>query len=140
MPTQIREIRYRGFSTSPDDYAVPDGDLEGVSGLVPEDEALKPIQPPAAIFDLPKGKTIDHVHVTPSFRHYILRDPETGELAYTKDGGTLVPLDSVGKDITEIQSVGNTLLVLTPTGMHYFLYKDSTKVVISFQIPYLHTC
>ena len=43
MPTQIREIRYRGFSTSPDDYAVPDGDLEGVSGLVPEDEALKPI-------------------------------------------------------------------------------------------------
>ena len=88
MPTQIREIRYRGFSTSPDDYAVPDGDLEGVSGLVPEDEALKPIQPPAAIFDLPKGKTIDHVHVTPSFRHYILRDPETGELAYTKDGVT----------------------------------------------------
>ena len=67
MPTQIREIRYRGFSTSPDDYAVPDGDLEGVSGLVPEDEALKPIQPPAAIFDLPKGKTIDHVHVPPSF-------------------------------------------------------------------------
>lgn len=138
MPTQIREIRYRGFSTSPDDYAVPDGDLEGVSGLVPEDEALKPIQPPAAIFDLPKGKTIDHVHVTPSFRHYILRDPETGELAYTKDGGTLVPLDSVGKDIMEIQSVGNTLLVLTPTGMHYFLYKDSTKGYIHLgdQIPF----
>lgn len=138
MPTQIREIRYRGFSTSPDDYAVPDGDLEGVSGLVPEDEALKPIQPPAAIFDLPKGKTIDHVHVTSSFRHYILRDPETGELAYTKDGGTLVPLDSVGKDILEIQSVGNTLLVLTPTGMHYFLYKDSTKGYIHLgdQIPF----
>ena len=138
MPTQIREIRYRGFSTSPDDYAVPDGDLEGVSGLVPEDEALKPIQPPAAIFDLPRGETIDHVHVTPSFRHYILRDPETGELAYTKDGGTLVPLDSVGKDIMEIQSVGNTLLVLTPTGMHYFLYKDSTKGYIHLgdQIPF----
>ena len=138
MPTQIREIRYRGFSTTPDDYAVPDGDLEGVSGLVPEDEALKPIQPPAAIFDLTKGKTIDHVHVTPSFRHYILRDPETGELAYTKDGGTLVPLDSVGKDITEIQSIGNTLLVLTPTGMHYFLYKDSTKGYIHLgdQIPF----
>lgn len=138
MPTQIREIRYHGFSTSPDDYAVPDGELEGVTGLVHEDEALKPIQPPTSLFDLPKGKTIDYIHLTPAFRHYILRDTETGQLSYTKDGGTFAPLESVGKEIYDIKSIGNTLLVLTPTGMHYFLYKDSTQgyLHLGTQIPF----
>lgn len=138
MPTQIREIRYRGFSTAPDDYAVPDGELEGVTGLVHEDEALKPIQPPTSLFDLPQGKTIDYIHLTPAFRHYILRDTETGQLSYTKDGGTFAPLESVGKEIYDIKSIGNTLLVLTPTGMHYFLYKDSTQgyLHLGTQIPF----
>lgn len=138
MPTQIKEIRYRGFSTVPDDYAVPDGELEGVTGLVHEDEALRPIQPPEVLFDLPQGKTIDYIHVTDTFRHYILRDTETGQISYTKDGGTIAPLESVGNEIYEIQSIGNTLLVLTPTGMHYFLYKDSTQgyVHLGDQIPF----
>lgn len=138
MPTQIREIRYRGFSTSPDDYAVPDGDLEGVTGLIHEDEALRPIQPPEVLFDLPQGKTIGYIHVTDTFRHYILRDTETGQISYTKDGGTIAPLESVGNEIYEIQSIGNTLLVLTPTGMHYFLYKDSTQGYLHLgdQIPF----
>ena len=138
MPTQIKEIRYRGFSTVPDDYAVPDGELEGVTGLVHEDEALRPIQPPEVLFDLPQGKTIDYIHVTDTFRHYILRDTETGQISYTKDGGTIAPLESVGNEIYEIQSIGNTLLVLTPTGMHYFLYKDSTQGYLHLgdQIPF----
>lgn len=134
----IKEIRYRGFSTNPDDYAVPDGDLEGVSGLIPEDEALRPIQPPAPLFDLPQGKQLRHIHDTPAFRHYILHDPDTGDLAYTKDGGTIAPLGHLPGDISDIQSIGNTLLVLTPSGMHYFLFRDQRQGYLDLgdQIPF----
>lgn len=74
----IKEIKYNGFTETPSDYECPDGDLATVTGLVPEDEALHPVQPPVTLFTLPQDFTVVFVHANASgYKHYIIRHDYT---------------------------------------------------------------
>lgn len=74
----IKEIKYGGFTETPSDYECPDGDLATVSGLVPEDEALRPVQQPRREFTLPPNSgadywTVAYIHRNTGYKHYIVR-------------------------------------------------------------------
>lgn len=133
----IKEIKYNGFTETPSDYECPDGDLAGLISLVPEDEAVKPIIPPAELFTLPAGYSLSFIHVNPGYRHYIVRHNHTlywfdnslidnAEVLPVAVGtDKLTPLHSFTDDIYEVNAIGNTLVVLTSAGMHYILWKGT---------------
>ena len=74
----IKEIKYNGYTTSPDDYACPDGDMAACLNMVPDEGTLKPVLPPSDVFDLRNGtERLMFIHKSNSFvssPHYIIID------------------------------------------------------------------
>lgn len=126
----IKETKLGGFSAIPLDYEAPDGDLSTALGVVSENGALNPILEPKVVmtFSNPSLKVV-RVHETSVFHYYIVHNTETGDVYYTdqKQQGepALKAIHSFGAaKIYNFATVGNTLLVLTDGGMHYFLWKS----------------
>lgn len=100
--------------------------------------------------------TLLYVHETPSYRHFIAQ--QAGKLYWFNSDGTVgSPLvQDAGSDpatyshtpiydfgsatIISVNSVGNTLIVLATTGVHYVLWKSATEgyKYIGDQIPFLN--
>lgn len=130
-----KELRYSGFSTIPSDYECPDGDLATPINLIPEDGALKPIQQPLTVLKLPSPDyKVIFQHKTASYNHLIIQNhsslfwldynPGFFNIEVTPDDlNFLNDFDS----IHDIAAIGNTITVLTPQGIHYFLWKDNTS-------------
>ena len=132
----IEDINYKGLTTSPSDYDCSDGELAGVSQMITED-GVRPVFPAAELFKLPAGKTVMYMHETTSFKHYVIKDESNG-LQWTSDGLTLTDLYSFsGKQIYQINAIGNTLVVLTSDGMYYFLWKSDSYKSLGTEIPEL---
>lgn len=136
----IKEIKYNGFSASPSDYECAEGDLAAAVGVIPEDGALKPILPPSVVVKLDVAYKVVYLHITSSFTHYILLNTDTNVLYWLDKGdvdeetkipasGALHQLYQFGTGVTigSLDSVGNTLLVLTDGGMHYLLWKGDVE-------------
>lgn len=143
----IKEIKYGGFTTTPDDYSSPDGDLAGLNNMVPEDGALRPVTQPTAMAVLPDGyKVMCLHHVSKPQDNYILYDPEGGTLyaldkalvdaadpqPMTKDaveaalvGHEIHDFDT--EEVISVQPVGNTLVTLASGGLHYILWNETYK-------------
>ena len=133
----IKEIKYNGFTETPSDYECPDGDLATVTGLVPEDEALHPVQPPVNLFQLPVGYTVCFVHANAAGdKHYIIRynnklywidSPEQGTILTVNDfidsGNDANLLYDFTYGINNINATGNVIEVLSLDGIHYLIWK-----------------
>lgn len=133
----IKEIKYNGFSAARSDYESPDGELSGLIGLVPEDGTLKPIQPPKVLFKLPEGKKVLHIHTVSTFKNYIIYDAPSDTLQWLASEETdkqptdIVPLD--GREIYQVTSIGNTIVILSSEGLIYALYKSGEYVLMGSQ-------
>lgn len=141
---QVKDIRYRGMSTSPSDYLCPDGDLIEANGLVWEDGALKAIAAPKELFQLPQGALDVFVHQTPSFRHYIYTNSieyEQGSYYYelswamSDEPNDTQDIPSRLSEIHQLTSIGNTLIALTHDGVHYFLFTEGRYKDLGTQLP-----
>lgn len=130
-----QEIKYSGFSATPDDYIVPDGELAASIGVVPENGALHPVFPPSAKFALGAGEQLMWIHRITGHTHYILlRDgflywvcEENGEgeyNAWTRHQINATPIDGT----PTISSIGNTLVVNDDSGVNYFLWSTDRDV------------
>jgi hypothetical protein len=148
----IKEIQYAGYATEPSDYECPDGQLATSLNLISEDNQLKPVFQPKPLCEMPDGARVVHIHATVSYVHYIVRHNDklqwfdgniigkwqendgetrlpvkeeviTAELERTNPSHTLH--DFSGTEIYDITAIGNTLVVLTDGGMHYFLWKGT---------------
>lgn len=126
----IKEIKYNGYTANPSDYENADGDLATAIGVVPEDGTLKPILPPAVKFTLTPPNNIVYIHNASAFTHYIVYNKSTntakwfnGDVATGNVDAKLIPLRSFSAEIYGFNALGNTLVILTADGMHYFLWK-----------------
>lgn len=126
----IKETKLGGFSAIPLDYEAPDGDLSTALGVVSENGALCPILQPKTVmtFSKPSLKVV-HIHDTTVFHYYIVHDTDTGDVYCTgkeqESASELHLIHSFGATrIYNFATIGNTLLVLTEEGMHYFLWKN----------------
>lgn len=132
----IKEIKYNGFTETPSDYECPDGDLAGVAGMVPEDNAMYPVMPPEDLFTLPDGYSVAFIHENTGYKHYIIvHDNKVYWIDEPQHGSTLDASDFTNSNmlkdmdantIHNINAVGNTLVVLASDGMHYILWKGNT--------------
>jgi len=134
-----QEIKYKGFTATPDDYISPDGELAASIGVVPENGALHPVFPASpktaahngqdVPFTLVGGERLMWIHRITGHTHYILllndelywtceENGEQDAYPWTRhkiDGGTI-------SGTPTIASIGNTIVVNDDSGVNYFLW------------------
>lgn len=147
-----KEIKYTGFSETPSDYVCPDGDLATVVGMVPEDGAVKPIQQPTTLFSLPEGYTVVFIHKNTSYTNYIVCHEESNRKTYYwianfEPQQVFTPEDFNSnnmiysfqdKAVYELNTLGDTLVILVDDGVHYFLFKENTYRFLGSKMPETH--
>lgn len=136
-----KELKYGGYSASPNDHETLEGDLAVAMNLIPEDNTIKPVLPPKVIASIPgdpnlpndKGRKVICIHKTSAFEHYIVaikhqpveHHPHYWYL-YWWDGTDSDSLTRLGmtayNEIYKVEPVGNTLVVLADDGLHYILW------------------
>ena len=131
-----QELKFNGHTAQPSDYECPDGDLALSLGVIKDRGSLRPVPGPTEVSEahnIPRMEVI-HVHKTTKFTHKIIiqRYNPGGTLywAATLDAGRsdLQELYTFGQTtVTDISSVGNTLVVLTNAGVFYFLWKEESE-------------
>ncbi len=134
-----KEIKYNGFSAVPSDYESADGDLAASLNIVPEDGALVTVGQPETVLRLQTPKRVISIHSTSAFSHYIILDPTDNSLSWLDSGSidpdskepttalTTLPDFDTQAGIYGIETVGNTLVVLTADAMHYLLWKGKDE-------------
>ena len=145
-----QEIKYSGFSAVPSDYECPDGQLATSLNLINEDNQLKPVFQPSELAELPSGYKVVYIHDTNTFTHYILLNTGTNKLYWIDESiitdAAVKPVSSAtieteldktsprrelysfgSTEIYNVYGIGNTLVVLTASGMHYLLWKGGTE-------------
>jgi len=148
-----KDIRYQGLSTRPSDYDAADGQLAVAYNLISDDNHLRPVQQPKPLFALPNGYSVAHIHHNAAVFNYILinrvshASTDVINLSYVLSDN--VPSDGSAIDVADINliasfdavnsvhSVGNTLVVLAPDGIHYCLWKDSAYKYLGAHLPEL---
>lgn len=131
-----QEIRFRGLSLAGDDQSAQPGELSLCAGVELRDGSLRPsVLSGSSIGGGAKMKGyLLYVHKTASYTHYITASDDTPlqMYFYTESGGSLTEEVFVTytefdyDDIRAIESIGNTVIILTNTGLHYFLFKTTT--------------
>lgn len=135
-----QEIIYNGHSATPSDPQCPDGDLTLSINAIHENGSIHAVHKPTVLRTLPAGSTILFVHNTALFSHYIILNDRT--LSWTDANmhdGPQTTLKILDPDIQlyEVNAIGNTLLVLTSSGMYYFLWKDEKYIALGNHFPEL---
>lgn len=154
------EIHYQGHTAIPSDHETSDGTLALALGAIPHDGALRPISLPTTLplpllhggydadTDANIHDTVIFLHTTAAYTHYILRRrriptqddalPLPDELHYIdRDKRNATHL--IDQDIhpDTISAVGNTLLVLTSTGIRHFIFRDGDYKPLGSHLPHL---
>ena len=120
-------IKPLGIATNPSDYDCADGELAASFNIINEDGALRPLpQPVATNITLQDGDVIRCIHATSTFKHYIATNGST--LAWYDDSNGNRQSIALSATIHKVTPIGNTLAVLTDSGLYYLLWKyDNTN-------------
>ena len=137
----IKEIKFNGYSATPSDYDCPDGDLAVTMGVVPENGALHYIEGGAPVRRLYNMDAV-YVHQTASYKHYITINEARTEIGWIdgegENTGTLITSATKIADVTdfvEVNSIGNTLIIVTKTSIIYCLWKDGSYALLGNHLP-----
>lgn len=138
----IKEVKYRGVTTTPSDYESTDGDLATSSNVVVDGDKLvvtkEPVQAYPASGLLGKKPLFIH-NTTDNNTFYIL-------LGNNLSGSNLYYRNSVGsedriagapnQEPKKIDAIGNTLIVIYDDGsIHYIIYKNGGYEYKGTHIP-----
>ena len=133
---QQKEIKYTGITTIPSDYDCPDGDIASMINLVNENGNLVPVTPPEILFVLDNNQNVLYIHKTSDYCNYIVYDTQEGEKSgkicfFTDDVTNLKDITTISnRELYQINSIGNTLVILTNEGIIYALYKSGNYVIM----------
>lgn len=129
-----QEIKYGGFTASPNDYISLDGELAATVGVIPEGSALRPVFPPTGKFRIAGDESLLWIHRITGHTHYITllngqlywRCEENGE--HDAAPWTMHPIagGTISGEPT-IASIGNTLVVNDDSGVNYFLWSSDRE-------------
>lgn len=135
---QETNITFSGLALTPYSDISPDGQLSACIGLESHGGALRPSLLAGKQYTPPadgQTYTLIHQHATSAYSHFIFRNgdslfwAEVTEEQYSPQAlGTYTGLSSVN-------TVGNTLVVLTSSGLHYLLWKEGSYSYIGQQPP-----
>ena len=159
----IDEVKYKGFTAAGSDYDCSDGELAAVMGLLPDhvsaggNVSLSAIQKAKTVLKLgSKDCTVLYVHRGDKYTNYIVVDTSGSavpggsilaskanlyrkcRLYWSVNGKDLHELyDLKGDGLYRVSAVGNTLMLLTTSGVQYMLWEQekSTYKTLGSEIP-----
>ncbi len=134
----MKEIKYNGLTTTPDDYECPDGDLQLGYNVAQDGGALRPLLPPKVIGTLASGATAVYIHKMSSLTNYVYCI--SGQAYWTPSTGVSVNSasgTSIGgvTNVVSFSSVGNTLIAVGKTSIYYLLWADGNYTLLGNRLP-----
>lgn len=130
------ELKYNGYSANPSDYECKDGDLALAIGVVPEDGGLRPVLPPSIKFTLSPFERVIFVHKTTEYIHYIYKSSYSLRWRTEEEyGGEIIRVRLEELVIYQISAIGNTLVILSDSGIHYALWNGDGYVNLGKNMP-----
>ena len=135
-----QSIRYKGLSLTPDEMAVENGALSLCGNLELHDGALRPailsgtqISEALLVGSTQSIATLLYIHETGNYKHLIALQPNAGtdagvstpSLHWFDEDGTYMNLLHTfpsGTTIQSVNSVGNTLIIISTDGIHYAIF------------------
>lgn len=119
----------KGITNQPSYILTDDGELSSCNGLTFENGELKPIQNPSTVDGAPSQKIL-LVHDG----RYLFLDHNTNNIYYnnTSSGNFVM---SIGGLLTDISTVGNTVIASSTLGTYYALWEGSRYTYLGDKIP-----
>lgn len=126
----------KGMTNIPSDLLCDDNELAESDGFIFRDGEMKPIQKPKKIGNI--SYKIMYVHKQADYENVIAYDEVSTIHWYKKaTDGTISEEQgsfNVG-EVSDIQSVGNTLICATSEGLHYLLFKGGVYKDLGTELP-----
>lgn len=137
-----KQINFLGVSLTPYSDISPDGQLSACSNLERHAGSLRPVSLHGNPFTLPEqasGFRLITVHNTANFNHFIFHDPDSGTLSWSNQDSTLAlaGFGTLPSEVRSVDSIGNTVIVLSDDGLHYYLWKDTDYEYLGRQLPHI---
>lgn len=135
----IKQIQLRGISRAPSDRATADGGSAESLNVHLDQQELAPTLPASLAIDITEAGHYLYIHKGSGYENIIYQNGA----GYIKSFKRATPsvthlnvfqLDS-GETVTDISSVGNTLIICTNLRMEYVLYKDGAYNDLGSKIP-----
>lgn len=138
-----QDIKYTGLSANPSDHEAPDGDLTTALNLVPEDGQIKPIFQPKDICGIPDTHKVLYIHTTTAFSHIILQKKSNHSILWvdmqnipsTVAASNMTSITATPGDVLKISSIGNTLVIISNSGLHYILWNNDRYTYLGTKPP-----
>lgn len=136
-----KNLRFTGLSANTSDFDCNDEDLAISYNMISENGAMRPVLLPEPEFTLQEGEILKFVHYTQSYKNYIYINGNFIK-AFRFEEGNRTDLSfgyslSAGEELNKIDSVGNTLIIVTSNIMSYLLFKDGNYVYLGEKPPFL---
>ena len=131
-------ISFQGINLSTPPDICPDGQLETCVGLEMHNGALRPSVLDGDRYILPQDENnyrLVHVHSTAAYPHFILSVDDDLYWANVNEGDLSVSFIGSYPGFSTVNSVGNTLVVLSSSGIDYSLWKEGTYMRIGQKPP-----
>ena len=116
------------------DNVSDNGELAAAINMANDGAALSMLEQPQHIFELNEGETLMAIHRTATYYHYIVFDNNDNKLKYidAQDDGTVIDdtrndITTVTPTITEVKTMGNTIVYNDNTGINYVLWRQDDE-------------
>ena len=135
-----QNITYTGITQATSDLDCRDGDLSLSHNLIQQNGAMRPIVLPQAQFTLAEGERLMYVHSLSGYKNYLYTTSAGLLKAFRLDDGVRTDYGfayDIGTDteIGQIQSIGNTVIVLASDSIHYILFNDDDYKYLGNKLP-----
>ena len=141
MKTEKRISYESGISRSPSDFLAQEGALAESINLVSDHGETKPLLEPLQVMNLSSNDDALFVHQMATTHNIIVANGS--DLYFTSKSPDEADWPQQGRrfgsvtgTINGVQSVGNTLIVATTTGLNYFVWKANDYQQLASRIPF----
>ena len=115
-------IAYTGITQATSDLDCHDGDLSLSHNIILQNGAMRPVILPDAEFTMGSGELLIYVHSLSGYKNYLyvgngvlkafrIEDGDREDYVFSYSLGS-------GVEIKQVQSIGNTVIVLASDGIH----------------------
>lgn len=126
--TQLNGLQHVTANT-----AAQDGDTCLLVNLRKKDLSLQPVTEGTPIAQLSQDYDLIYIHTNNLTQNWIAVKDDT---LYTDIKTTPVQICQLSTPITQIQAIGNTLMLFTETGIYYLLYKNNAYIRLGYKPPF----
>ncbi len=136
-----KNIVYTGITQATSDLDCPDGDLSISHNIINQNGTMKPIWIPDANFSMNDGERLLYIHTTTNYKNYIYlfgKDIRAFKfIGENRADYSFTYTIGVHEEVKQVQSVGNTVVLITNKTIQYLLFKDNVYIYLGDKAPEL---